>query len=106
MEGKDGSYLVCSFFQDKPENHDILRREEERIVNQVRAIISDEIEIFFQYVKSPSLEVRESIYEAFGYYPAYEGKTLPLLRAALKTEEDEGTLSIIEESIQMINNIC
>ncbi len=84
---------------NQPENLEELLEKERQIVNKIREISIDTIDLLIPYIDHESSEVRRAIAEAFGCFPSESSKLLPILDSWLEHEGDKDVAEYLEESI-------
>jgi HEAT repeat protein len=68
-------------------------------VNAAQEAVGKRLELLYPFLANPEPDVRAAIAIALSFYPDFSQETIPLLKKALKSEDDKLTLAEIEKSI-------
>lgn len=70
-----------------------------------REALRPDVDVLFPYLSYRVPEVRQYVARALAFYPERAEETLPLLKQALKVEEDAFTRADMEKAIQILTEV-
>jgi hypothetical protein len=76
--------------------------KEQQTVAEVRRRGAEAIELLLPYLQNSHADIRATVAESFGYYPARNDVLVPTLQSALEAEKDEDVRATIKSSLERL----